>query len=81
MPFNQKEKKLLLETAYVGPKVIERLEEIGIDNFKKLSQTSVEAITSIVSQMLGSTCWKNSPQSKRAISNAIETARREVSKS
>ncbi len=72
--FNDKERKLLLDTPYVGAKVIERLEDIGIDNFKKLSKSSVEEITNIVSEMLGSTCWKNSWQSKQAIKNAIETA-------
>jgi len=73
--FIKKEKELLLETAYVGPTVVQRLEEIGIDNFKKLSQSSVTEITTIVAKVLGSSCWKNSPQSKRAIENAIKTAK------
>ena len=76
MGFNEKEREMLLDTPYVGAKVIERLEEIGFDNFKKLSKSSVEEITTIVSDMLGSSCWKNSWQSKQAIKNAIETARK-----
>ena len=32
MGFSEKERKLLLDTPYVGAKVIERLEDIGIDN-------------------------------------------------
>ena len=76
MAFSAREKELLLATPYVGPKVIERLEEIGINNFKKLSNSSVEAITASVSEMLEVTCWKNSPQAKTAIRNAIETAQK-----
>ena len=74
MAFTKKERELLLEATYVGPKVIERLEEIGIDNFKKLSISSVDEITTIVSEMLGTTCWKNSWQSKTAVQNAIDVA-------
>lgn len=80
MSFSAREKELLLETPYVGPKVIERLEEIGIDNFKKLSNSSVETITACVSEMLEVTCWKNSPQAKMAIRNAIETAKKNITK-
>ncbi len=74
MAFSSQEKDLLLATPYVGPKVIERLEEIGIDNFSKLQKADVEIITNLVAEMLGTTCWKNSPQAKKAIQNAIETA-------
>lgn len=78
MAFKEKERQLLLDTPYVGPKVIERLEEIGIDSLKKLSQSTVESITFLVAEMLGASCWKNSPQSKKAISNAIETAKKHL---
>lgn len=74
MAFTKTEKELLLEAPYVGPKVIERLESIGIDNFKKLKKSSVEEITTLVASMLDTTCWKNSPQAKMAIKNAISVA-------
>lgn len=75
MAFSIKERKLLLEAPYVGDKVIDRLEEIGIDNLKKLKKHSVEEITNLVAEMLGTTCWKNSPQAKKAIANALTVAK------
>jgi hypothetical protein len=74
MKFNDKERQLLLDTPYVGPVVIQRFEEVGINNFKKLSKSSVEQIATIVGDNIGSNCWKNSWQSKRSIQNAINTA-------
>ncbi len=74
MPFSNKEKSLLMEAKFVGPKVIERLEDIGIDSFEKLSNSSVNQIVTLVSSMIGSSCWKNSYQSKEAIKNAIDKA-------
>lgn len=74
MAFSQKERKLLLEAPYVGDKVVDRLEEIGIDSLKKLKKCSVESVTNLVAEMLGTTCWKNSPQAKKAIANAIAVA-------
>ncbi len=52
-----------------------RFEQIGIDSLEKLSNSSVEEITDIVSDILGSSCWKNSPQAKKAVSSTIEFAK------
>jgi hypothetical protein len=71
MPFLKEEKEELLKVKYVGETVIKRFEQIGIDSLEKLSNSSVEEITDI----LESTCWKNSPQAKKAVSNAIEFSR------
>ena len=75
MPFLKEEKEELLKVKYVGETVIKRFEQIGIDSLEKLSNSSVEEITGIVSDILGSSCWKNSPQAKKAVSNAIEFSR------
>lgn len=75
MGFSPKERKLLLEAPYVGDKVVDRLEEIGINSLKKLQKHTVEDITSLVAEMLGTTCWKNSPQAKKAIANALVVAK------
>ncbi len=72
MPFLKEEKEELLKVKYVGETVIKRFEQIGIDSLEKLSNSRVEEITGIVSDILGSTCWKNSPQAKKDVSNAIE---------
>ena len=71
MPFLKEEKEELLKVKYVGETVIKRFEQIGIDSLEKLSNSSVEEITDIVSDILESSCWKSSPQAKKAVSNAI----------
>jgi len=75
MPFSKEEKQELLKVKFVGEVVIKRFEQIGIDSLEKLSKSKVEEITDIISDILGSSCWKNSPQSKKAVSNAINFAK------
>ena len=74
MPFTEHEKAILLGVKGVGPKVVERLEQMG---FSALSQLAVADINDILEQgagLTGSTCWKNSPQAKAAITAAIRAA-------
>ena len=75
MSFKKEEKIELLKLKYVGETVIKRFEQIGIDSLEKLSKSSVDEITDIVSDILGSSCWKNSPQAKKAVQNAIDFAK------
>jgi hypothetical protein len=75
MPFPIEEKNELLKVKFVGETVIKRFEQIGINNLDELSKSSVEEITYIVSDILGSSCWKNSPQAKKAVQNAIDFAK------
>jgi hypothetical protein len=75
MSFKKEEKIELLKLKYVGETVIKRFEQIGIDSLEKLSRSSVDEITDIVSDILGSSCWKNSPQAKKAVQNAIDFAK------
>ena len=75
MPFPIEEKNELLKVKFVGESVIKRFEQIGINNLDELSKSSVEEITDIVSDILGSSCWKNSPQAKKAVQNAIDFAK------
>ncbi len=65
---------MLLKVPGVGPTVVKRLEEIGISSLDDLRGYNTNEITSLVASKLGSTCWKNSPQAKRAIENAIQMA-------
>ena len=78
MTFIVEERKKLLEIRGVGPVVIQRFEEIGISSLKELRRYTADDIADRVADMLGSNCWKNSPQSKRAIGSAIELAERLV---
>jgi len=75
MAFTKEEKQSLITLKGVGETVIKRLEQIGIDSFDKLADSNVEEITEIVAEILQTTCWKNSPQAKSAIHNAIEYAK------
>ncbi len=78
MKFSKTEKDKLLKLKGVGPTVIKRFEEIGIGSFEDLSQYDVDEILTRVSEMLNSTCWKNSPQSKSAITSAIALSKGEI---
>lgn len=71
MAFSAVEKNALLSVKGVGPTVIKRFEEIGIDSFEKLAVQDAKTIAEMVAFMLKTTCWKNSPQALAAIEGAI----------
>ncbi|MFD1261573.1 helix-hairpin-helix domain-containing protein [Entomomonas asaccharolytica] len=75
MPFSDIEKSALLTVKGVGNTVIQRLEQMGIDSLSILSTANAEDITKQAAAMLNATCWKNSPQAKAAINNAIQFAK------
>jgi len=79
MPFSDREREFLLSVKGVGPKVIERLEAIGIHDLKALSRQNTDQVCSLISGMLGSTCWRNSPMARASISAAIAMARNQKS--
>ena len=62
----------------VGEKVILRLEQMGIDSLAKLAQANPQDITEQAASLVGSSCWKNSPQAKAAISMVVDFARRNI---
>lgn len=74
MPFTPKERDALLDCKGVGPKVVERLEQMGFSSLDELRLASVEEIVAQGAALVGSTCWKNSPQAKAAIQNVITLA-------
>jgi hypothetical protein len=75
MPFSWEERVALLALKGVGPTVIARLEQMGIESLANLAQSEVSDILAQASAALGSTCWKNSPQARAAITAAVELAR------
>ena len=75
MSFSLEERTAQLALKGVGPTVITRLEQMGIDSLAELGQASVSDILAQASAALGSTCWKNSPQARAAITAAVELAR------
>ncbi|QHF45478.1 Pathogenicity locus [Pseudomonas sp. S35] len=74
MPFSLEERAALLGIKGVGPTVITRLEQMGIESLAELRQANIDDILSQASAALGSTCWKNSPQARAAITAAVALA-------
>lgn len=75
MAFSDLEREALLSVKGVGPTVLKRFEEIGIDTFSDLATYQANDIAEMVASMLRTTCWKNSPQAKAAIEAAISRAK------
>lgn len=75
MKFTQEDREKLHAAKFVGDKVIDRIEEIGIADFETLSKTTPELICKMVAAHIGASCWGNSPQARKAIENAIMVAR------
>ena len=74
MGFSETETATLLVLKGVGPRVIERLEQLGLNNFLQLADADAKDILEQCAALTGSTCWKNSPQSKAAVAAAIGAA-------
>ena len=75
VPFSLEERTALLALKGVGPTVITRLEQMGIESMDELGKSEVGDILAQASAALGSTCWKNSPQARAAITAAVELAK------
>ncbi|GAB0151505.1 MULTISPECIES: helix-hairpin-helix domain-containing protein [unclassified Marinobacterium] len=75
MGFSSLEKEALLSVKGVGNTVVQRFEEIGIESLSELATYKADDIAEMVASMLRTTCWKNSPQAKRAIEAAIQRAK------
>ncbi len=74
MPFLPSDRKLLLSVKGVGPTVISRLEQLGFSSLKQLASADAAMIVQSAAALVGSTCWKNSPQARAAIEAAITAA-------
>lgn len=68
----------MLALKGVGATVVSRLEQIGFSSFAQLAEEDASAVTKQISQMMGSTCWHNSPQARASIQAIIELAQREA---
>jgi hypothetical protein len=74
VPFSEVEKSTLLRVKGVGPKVIERLEQMGFSSLQQLANADSQDILAQGAELSGSSCWKNSPQAKAAVEAAISAA-------
>ncbi|HGM9925378.1 TPA: helix-hairpin-helix domain-containing protein [Providencia stuartii] len=75
MGFSDADKQCLLAVKGVGPIVISRLEQMGFSTLAQLSEASYEDILIAGAALTGSSCWKNSPQAKKAVEGAIAAAK------
>ena len=75
MAFSADERAILLAVKGVGPTVVQRLEQVGIEDLAALARQDAGAVCAAASALVGSTCWRNSPQARAAIAAAIEAAR------
>lgn len=76
MPFSVNDQEILLKVKGVGPMVIARLEQMGYSNLQQLAAADVQNIVESAAALVGSSCWKNSPQARAAIQAAIDAAAR-----
>ena len=76
MPFAPSERRALLAVKGVGPTVIARLEQMGYESLPHLAKANAADILARGASLTGSSCWKNSPQARAAVSGAIEAAKR-----
>lgn len=75
MPFSPDERQALLAVKGVGPTVVGRLEQMGFDSLAQLREADALDIVTQASALVGSSCWKNSPQARAAIQAAIALAK------
>jgi hypothetical protein len=74
MGFSAAEREKMVALKGVGATVVDRLEQIGFSSLSQLSREDPAAVTKQISQMMGATCWHNSPLAKSAIRAIISLA-------
>ena len=77
--FSQEEPQSLLAEKGIGKTVLQRLQQMGLDDVAKLAAADVDDMLQQGAALTGSTCWKNSPQAKAAVNAAIQWARQNLS--
>ena len=76
MGFSTIEREKMLALKGVGATVVARLEQIGFSSSSQLAGEDPAVVTKQISQMMGSTCWHNSPQARGAIQAVIALAQK-----
>jgi len=79
MPFTEAQTASLLTVKGVGKTVLQRLQQMGLDDAEKLAAADPADILQQGAALTGSICWKNSPQAKAAIAAAVAWAKQTVS--
>ncbi|MEY1661625.1 helix-hairpin-helix domain-containing protein [Isoalcanivorax beigongshangi] len=74
MAFSATERTQLLALKGVGPTVVQRLEQMGVDSFAALAVADVDSLLAAGAALTGSSCWRNSPQARAALTAAVARA-------
>ncbi|OAM35060.1 recombinase RecA [Eikenella sp. NML080894] len=72
--FTPEETQSLLAEKGIGKTVLQRLQQMGLDDVAKLAAADAADVLEQGAALTGSSCWKNSPQAKSAIATAIAWA-------
>ena len=78
MPFTPEQEKSLLAEKGIGKTIIQRLAQMGLDDVEALANADIDEVLALGAMLTGSSCWKNSPQSRAAIATAIAWAQRQT---
>jgi nucleotidyltransferase/DNA polymerase involved in DNA repair len=73
--FEHTERERMLALKGVGATVISRLEQLGFSSLHQLEELDPRHLTKQISEMMGSTCWHNSPLANAAIRNITDLAK------
>ena len=76
--FTPEETRSLLAEKGIGKTVLQRLAQMGLDDVEALANADIEEVLTLGAMLTGSSCWKNSPQSRAAIATAIAWAQRQT---
>ena len=74
--FSQEETQSLLAEKGIGKTVLQRLQQMGLDDVAKLAAANVDDMLQQGAALTGSTCWKNSPQARAAMQADVDWAKR-----
>lgn len=77
MGFSTNEKDKMVALKGVGATVVSRLEQIGFSSLPQLADQDPALLTRQIADMMGSSCWHNSPQARAAIQAVLDLARAE----
>ncbi|OAM26649.1 MULTISPECIES: recombinase RecA [Eikenella] len=79
--FSAEETQSLLAEKGIGKTVLQRLQQMGLDSVAKLAAAEVNDMLEQGAALTGSSCWKNSPQSRAAMQTAVAWAKRRQAES
>lgn len=80
MPFTPAQTASLLAQKGIGTTVLQRLQQMGLDDVGALAGAHVEDILQQGAALSGSTCWQNSPQARAAITAAVAWAQAQTNR-